>query len=391
MKSLVLSPPLGRTGGIQRYTLTLVRALRELVGERGVRLVSLQERVQPTVAMPTRRASSVSLFQKLSFGLRAIREVVRWKPDLIICTHLALGPVGWLAATLGRGPYWIVAHGIEAWSALPYAKRAALRHAHRVLAISTFSREEVVKRHGIDRERVASLPCAFDERPFSGDGRIQTERQSGIAANIPRDRRVVLTVARMAASERYKGHDVVMRALPSVVARVPNLTYAVVGDGDDRARLERMARELGLKEHVLFTGELSDDQLAGMYRRSEVFVLPSRTVIKDRSPKGEGFGIAFMEAMAFGRPVIGPSYGAPVELIRHSENGLLVDPEDSRELAQALLDVLGNPEAAREMGRAGREWVMKHRSHDAFRHRLGQILVACPPARIIGVSERPGE
>jgi len=185
----------------------------------------------------------------------------------------------------------------------------------------------------------------------------------------------------MAASERYKGHDLVMRALPTVVARVPNLTYAVVGEGDDRERLERVARELGVAEYVVFTGELSDHELAAMYRRSEILVLPSRTVLGDRSPKGEGFGIAFLEAMAFGRPVIGPSYGAPVELIRHKETGLLVDPEDPRELAQALLDVLGNPEAAREMGRAGRELVTKHYSHQMFRQRLAQILLASPTAR----------
>src|SRR5215469_15684921 len=167
MKTLVLSPPLGRSGGIQRYTLTLVRALRELVGERGVRLVSLLEGVQCAVAAPKAgTSSSVSRFHKLSFGLRTIGEVVCWKPDLIICAHLALGPVGWLAATLARRPYWIVVYGIEAWSELPYAKSAALRRAHRVLTISTFSREQVVKQHGIDRKRVASMPCAFDERPF---------------------------------------------------------------------------------------------------------------------------------------------------------------------------------------------------------------------------------
>ncbi|HEV2381859.1 MAG TPA: glycosyltransferase family 4 protein, partial [Terriglobia bacterium] len=190
------------------------------------------------------------------------------------------------------------------------------------------------------------------------------------------DRRVLLTVARMAASERYKGHEVVLRALPAVVAQIPNLTYAVVGDGDDRARLEGLAAELGLDGHVVFTGEVSDRELAAIYHRSEVFVLPAVTAVEDRSPKGEGFGIVYLEAMAFGKPVIGPSYGAPVELIRHGENGLLVDPESPSAVAQALVSLFSNHEAARDMGRAGREWVREHYSHAAFRERLGEIFGA---------------
>jgi glycosyltransferase involved in cell wall biosynthesis len=82
----------------------------------------------------------------------------------------------------------------------------------------------------------------------------------------------------------------------------------------------------------------------------------------------------FLEAMAFGRPVIGPNNGAPVELIRHGENGLLVDPEDPTSLTEALLKLLTNPGAAREMGKAGSSWVQKHYSYGSFRERLREAL-----------------
>jgi len=178
----------------------------------------------------------------------------------------------------------------------------------------------------------------------------------------------------MAASERYKGHDVVLRALPSVVAKVPDLTYVVVGDGDDRPPLESLANQLGLADHVVFTGEVSESELAALYQRSEVFVLPARTVIDDHNPKGEGFGIVFLEAMAFGKPVIGPNYGAPAELIRHGENGLLVDPDDPTSVAEALVRLLTNPKAAHQMGKAGSAWVRGHYSYASFRERLGELL-----------------
>jgi phosphatidyl-myo-inositol dimannoside synthase len=188
--------------------------------------------------------------------------------------------------------------------------------------------------------------------------------------------RVTLTVARMAASERYKGHDVVLRALSSVLAKVPNLTYVIVGDGDDRPRLEKLANDLGVAERVLFTGETSDSELAALYQRSEVFAMPARTVLDNRNPKGEGFGIVYLEAMAFGKPVIGPDYGAPAELIQHGKTGLLVDPEDPTAVAQALLKLLSDPESAREMGRAGSKWVRQHYSYDSFCERLQEILTA---------------
>jgi len=363
MKVLLLAPCLASPGGIQRYTVTLARALKDLIGDQSVLCVALNAGL---IGPGNARLSARS---KWRFGWQAAREVVRWRPDLVICVHLALGPIGWLLASLRRRPYWIVVHGIEAWALLPGWKRVALRQAHRVVVTSSFNREQVVKRHGIDARRIANLPCTIDETLLS----VETAT-GGVHRYFSDDRRVVLTVARMAASEDYKGHDVVLRALPSVVARVPNLSYVVVGDGDDRARLERLVKELGLREHVVFTGEVNDTELASIYRRSEVFVLPARTVIDERNPKGEGFGIVFLEAMAFGKPVIGPRYGAPAELIRHGENGLLVDPEDPASVAKALLNLLTNPDLAREMGKAGSKWVREHYSYGSFCELLRDIL-----------------
>jgi glycosyltransferase involved in cell wall biosynthesis len=97
-------------------------------------------------------------------------------------------------------------------------------------------------------------------------------------------------------------------------------------------------------------------------------------VLDVSKPKGEGFGIVFLEAMAFGKPVIGPTYGAPAEIIRDNENGLLVDPEDPKSVANALVKLLDDPGAAREMGQAGRKNVLAHYSYGPFRETLRGIL-----------------
>lgn len=365
MKVLLLSPPLTSAGGIQRYTANLVRALKDLLGDQSARCLAIS-------AGPNRNGTSrLSRGSKLTFVCRALWETSHWRPDLIICTHLSLGPVGCLLARLRRRPYWIVVYGIEAWTLLPAWKRMSLCRADRVLVLSAFSREQVVKRQGIDHKRISSLPCMLDETLLSAETLATCCSRHNFEGQ-----HVVLTVARMAASEGYKGHDVVLRALPAVIAKIPNLTYVVVGDGDDRRRLENLAKDMGLAKHVVFTGEVSELELAGLYRRSEVFVLPARTVLDDENPKGEGFGIVFLEAMAFGKPVVGPRYGAPAELITDRKNGLLVDPDQADSVAEALLTLFTKPTAADEMGKAGREWVRRHYSYSSFRNRLQEILAA---------------
>ena len=295
MKVLVLASSMAGRGGIQRYTANTVRALEDVLGSENVRSLAVSD----TSGRGANDRFPVGV--KLGFVGRAFWQVACWKPDLIICTHVAVGPIGSLLSRIGGSRYMIVVHGIEAWGPLSRLKKMALSHADRVVVTSNFSQKQLVKKHQIDPQCVRRLPCMWD------DTLLGTESETdGVPRSIPEGHRVVLTVARMDASERYKGHDVVLRALPSVIAKVPELIYVIVGGGDDRPRLERRSADLELRQHVLFLGEISDGELAALYRRSEVFVLPARTVLNEREPKGEGFGIVFLEAMAFGKPVIGP-------------------------------------------------------------------------------------
>jgi glycosyltransferase involved in cell wall biosynthesis len=309
---------------------------------------------------------------------------------LTICTHLALGPLGWTVAKIAQSPYWIVLHGIEAWYVLAGWKRRALHRADRFIVTSAFSREQVVHRHHIDKKRISRLPCTLDETLL----RIQPA-EAGASAELPTGQRLVLTVARMAAWERYKGHEVVLQALPQVVARIPNLKYVMVGDGDDRTRLESLAREMGLSSNVVFTGEVSDSELAALYHRSEAFVLPARTVIDKHNPKGEGFGIVYLEAMAFGKPVIGPNYGAPAELIQDGKFGFLVDPEDPDAVAEAILSLLNAPQESRNMGESASRWVREEYSFNSLCRRLRGLLIEsgyvdCIQPEAAGVVESMG-
>jgi glycosyltransferase involved in cell wall biosynthesis len=363
MKILVLAPPMGATGGVQTYTASLVRALGDIAGERNVRMVAVAAEAS------ARADGSVALGQitKLRFLLSAIGMAVRWRPQLIFCAHVGVAPVARIIQRITGAPYWVILHGIEVWGQLPETKVHALRGAQQLVAVSRFTLNAASGLHSLNGENAAILPPTFTAE----HGLTPDSKKGGVAGE---GRPIVLTVARLASSERYKGHDVMLDAWPAVVREVTDAHWVIVGDGDDRGRLEARAAEMGLTGSVTFKGTLSGDELQSCYDECRVFALPARTELDPRSPRGEGFGIVFLEAMAHGKPVVGPTVGAPAEFIRHGVDGLLVDPVNPEQLARALIELLKQPARAQEMGRSGRERVNTQFSYEMFRERLRGIL-----------------
>ena len=144
-------------------------------------------------------------------------------------------------------------------------------------------------------------------------------------------RRVILTVGRLSASERYKGHDRIIAALPGIIACVPDAAYLIVGSGDDQPRLQRLAREAGVGDRVVFAGHVPDPELPDYFGLADVFAMPST---------GEGFGIAFIEAAASGVPVIGGNCDGSVDALADGRIGRLVDPHAPAEIEGAVIDAL---------------------------------------------------
>jgi phosphatidylinositol alpha-1,6-mannosyltransferase len=160
---------------------------------------------------------------------------------------------------------------------------------------------------------------------------------------------VLLTIGRLV--ER-KGVDLVIEALPPLLADHPDLAYLVVGSGPREAALRRRARELGLGDRVVFAGAVPDAELPRIYNLARVFVMPSRFI--RRKATIEGFGLVYLEAGASGLPVIAGTAGGATDVVRDGENGLLVDPESPAAIGAAIRRLLEHPEEARRMGERGR-------------------------------------
>jgi len=360
---LVLAPSLESIGGIQNYTTTLVDALQVVLGSDCVRMVAVPG--DPEVQDDGRLALPRSI--KLRFFASALTAAISWSPDLMICAHVGLAPAARIIQKLTGIPYWLVLYGIEVWGDLPASKRNALQAAQRHVAITRFTLDATVARHGLQKRRELILPPTLPMGPSRSP-------EATCVASKGSSRPMVLTVGRIAASERYKGHDVMLEAWPAVLRRVPDAVYWILGGGDDRSRLESRAQELGIAESVHFAGAVSAEELDVCYDCCSIFAMPAVTELNERVPRGEGFGMVFLEAMAHGKPVVGPRRGAPAEFIRSGEHGLLVDPTDSREVAEALIGLLEDPARARRMGDAGKEWVSSKFSFESFCERLREAL-----------------
>lgn len=178
---------------------------------------------------------------------------------------------------------------------------------------------------------------------------------------------VLLTVGRL---QKRKGHDMVIRALPGIMQKFPNVRYIIVGEGEERDHLERLAEEKGVTGKVVFAGNISDKDLPGFYAMCDVFVMPNREIAGDI----EGFGMVFLEANAAGKPVIGGESGGTSESIRNGETGFRINGEDLDELTERILHLLASPEMATQLGREGQRWVCRELSWEAVAERTHQVV-----------------
>jgi glycosyltransferase involved in cell wall biosynthesis len=298
---------------------------------------------------------------KARFAATAVRAARR-KAKLVVAGHPNLGSVVQAMKVLAPDMKSIICtHGVDVWEPLSALRRRALRHADLVLAPSRDTAEQVIAQQGVARDRTRVLPWALDPQFESF---VSAGSRPSLPENFPRGR-VILTVGRWLAAERYKGMDTLITALPRLLMGWPELQLVLVGTGDDRLWLEDFAEKNGVERHVHFLTGLSYSELAACYSACEVFALPSR---------GEGFGLVYLEAMACGKPVIGGAHGGAPEIIQDGVTGYLVPHGDPIQLATALHAILTDPVHAKEMGARGKARVEHEFRFNVFSKSLKKIL-----------------
>jgi phosphatidylinositol alpha-1,6-mannosyltransferase len=169
-----------------------------------------------------------------------------------------------------------------------------------------------------------------------------------------------------------KGQDVLIRTLPQVRDAVPGTSLLLVGGGPDRRRLERLAAQSGVADHVVMTGSVPLPELPAHYAAGDVFAMPCRT--RHLGLDVEGLGIVYLEASATGLPVVaGMSGGAP-DAVLPGETGYVVGGSDDAQVTDVLVRLLRSPDERARLGAAGRAWVGREWTWDHSVTRLQRLL-----------------
>ncbi|SEL75243.1 glycosyltransferase family 4 protein [Streptacidiphilus jiangxiensis] len=285
----------------------------------------------------------------------------------------AAAPLGLMAPTLRRaGAERIVGmtHGHEAaWAQLPGSRQLLRRigaGTDTLTYLGEYTRSRIAAAVGPQAAaRMVQVPPGVDERTFHpASGGDAVRARLGLT-----DRPVVVCVSRLV---RRKGQDTLIRSWPSVLRRFPDAVLLIVGGGPYRADLEKLAAETGVASSVVFTGPVPWEELAAHYGAGDVYAMPCRT--RRGGLDVEGLGIVYLEASATGLPVVaGDSGGAP-DAVREGETGYVVPGRDRGELAERLVELLGDESLRARMGAAGRRWVEEAWRWDLLAERLEGLL-----------------
>ncbi len=374
MRVLFLSPDFPpKSGGVAVFVHNLCLQLSRLGHQVDV-LTRRQDNGRGINAKQSYRVYRYSEYRRLSSLAPVTRTLLLYQKnryDMVFLGHFttthALGVL--ILHKLWNVPFTILSHGNDVFRYSIHTKtdeivaKLLFRNTAMILANSCFTADRI--REIGYRGELEVLNPGVDHVVFR-PGIDTTELCRKHELN---GRWVMLTVARLTAKKNVDG---VLRALRKVIAQVPNVSYIVAGDGDERKQLEHQCDELGLRRSVCFLGNIENSQLPALYCASDLYVMPSYEV--KASGDIETFGISYVEANACALPVIGGRSGGIRDAVIDGETGLLVDPQNVDEIASAIVRLLTDKELTKQLGENGRRRVEQELSWEKVGDRFERYL-----------------
>lgn len=298
-----------------------------------------------------------------------VEAAERFEADVVhFLAALPLGRLGPRVRAATGLPYTVVAHGsgeILLPARVPLARRAlrrVLSEADVVFPVSNFTQQAVERiTKGVGNTVV--VPPSVDIERFSLDvSGADVRARHQLAGDF-----VVLFVSRLV---KRKGADTLIRA----VGDLPDVDALIVGAGSDRASLERLARDVGATDRVVFAGLVPDEELPGYYAAADCFCMPCSN--RYGGLDTEGFGVVYLEAQASGLPCIAGRCGGSVEAVVHGETGLVLEEPTPDSVRRALDQLREDPALSARIGAAGRLRVEKAFAPEVAAGRIEEALEA---------------
>ena len=285
---------------------------------------------------------------------------------------LPVGTVALLARFFFRVPYCVYTHGLDVLNASRDPRKRSL--AQRVLltadrvVCNSHATKRLVTSLGVQETRIIMLHpgCSFVGARADENAVSMLRQRFALGES-----RILFSAGRLV--ER-KGFRTAIRAFLDVATKYPDLHYVLVGDGPERMSLEALSKQKGLENRILFRGEVGDDELRNWYALCTAFLLvPTPLTGSDM----EGFGIVYLEAAVFGKPVIASATGGVEDAVLHEKTGLVVPPEDVEATAGAIRRLLDDPVFAARLGAEGQRLVERdgtwNRRAEEFRRWLSSV------------------
>lgn len=347
------------TGGIAEYTHQMARFLT-MYGNRVVVFaphMSNDKECDASLPYITHRYDEEALYSvKKPFRylreIELLRKIIQThKIDIIIGNHLCTNPyIYWLVAKIMNKPSCVFLHGRDVMVNLTgvdgLKKRAILKTVDRVFCNTHYTQQCAIKM-GMPYDKSVIVHPGFHSGELkSGNSKSRSPVTSAFSLQ---DKKVIFTLGRL--TER-KGQDTIIRAMPEILRSIPDAVYLIGGDGPYEDTLKRLAEDQGVSRYVIFAGRVKEDQRQSYYDACDIFIMANREL---DNGDAEAFGMVFLEANACGKPVIGGRSGGVAESVQHNQTGLLVNPTDIRDVAEAVTYLLKRPDVARQMGEKGRQ------------------------------------
>jgi phosphatidylinositol alpha-1,6-mannosyltransferase len=282
---------------------------------------------------------------------------------VVVMSHINLLLIGWIIKKLSPSTKIILfAHGIEVWKPFNLFKKKMLRVCDEIIAVSRFTADKLCELHKISPAKLRVINNCLDPFLPYTDARASKaglRRRYGFSDSD----KVLFTLSRLSAKERYKGYDLVLQSIVSLKNHHPGIRYLLAGsyDAEEKKYLDDIIERLDLSKHVVMTGYVADEELAAHFSMADIYVMPS---VK------EGFGIVFIEAMYYGLPVIAGNRDGSVDALCDGELGLLVDPLDVVAIKNAIEEMLED----KNCYMPDRELLMKHFSYDNYKSKVDLVL-----------------
>jgi phosphatidyl-myo-inositol dimannoside synthase len=355
-------------GGMGTHAYQLCVHLNRMGWE--VMVLTLQDHASEEEIQEFNRSQPFQIVRLLSISSRMPKLFNRWrqasswvkkfKPDLLMASGDRAVWLGFLVASMHRLPWIAVGHGVEfgtigSWINRQRRKltRWCFSRATAVICVSKFTWDAMIA-SGTHPKTGRVILNGADPLEFFVLSEIERKhflQELGLDGNL-----LLLTVGKV--WER-KGQDIVIRALPKILEKIPNVFYLIVGLPRKRQHFEKLAETLGVADHLRFCGQVPADQLNRFFNCCDVFVMTSRQAANGDF---EGFGIAVVEAALCGKPSVVSLNSGLAEAMIDGQTGIGVPQGDEQSVIAAITTLLENEDLRKKMGRTARETALKNQT-----------------------------